>query len=335
MKVSVLIPVYNKAPYLREAIGSVLNGSFQDFEIVCVDDKSTDNSVEALRSIGDPRIRIIELPENLGPAGAANAGFGACQGEYIVRLDADDIAVPERLAKQVAFMDAHPEIGASGGYLKHFGASTHVWKFPLTPEACQAHQLFGVAVSQPASILRTSVIREHGLGYDPAWPRVGEDWMFWVRMGSVARFSNLAEPLTLYRRGEQNISHGRDRSADFTIVLRDVLNYYGIRHTDHELDLHLMGMYMFKLKPTKEHVRSLRAWYDRLLAMNTERELFPREAFAQCVQKWWSGLYHYLPRYGAAPAMEHMRLSRSWPMDRVLYLVKYRANALLGRVASE
>jgi glycosyltransferase involved in cell wall biosynthesis len=332
VKLSVLMPVYNKAPYVQEAVDSVLKGTFQDFEVVCVDDKSTDNSLTVLRSMTDPRLRIIELPRNLGPAGAANAGFDACRGEYIVRLDADDMAVPDRLAKQVAFMDAHPEIGASGGHLKLFGSRDRSWVFPLTPDDCDAQQLFGVPVSQGASILRRSVIEDHQLRYDPLWPRVGEDWLFWIRMGRVARFANLDEPMTLYRRGEQNISHGRDRFADFTYLQREVFNFYGIKHKQEELDLQLMGLYMFKIKPTKERVRSLRAWYDRLLAMNTERELFPRAAFSNRVWALWDGLFHYLPRYGAGVAMEHMRLSRSWPIDRVMYMTKYRVNALMGRV---
>ncbi len=326
------MPVYNKAPFVKEAVESVLHGSFSDFEVVCVDDASTDESLAILRSISDPRMRIIELPRNLGPAGAANAGLDACIGEYIVRLDADDMAVPDRLAKQVAFMDAHPDIGASGGHLKLFGARDKSWTFPLSPEDCAAQQLFGVPVSQGASILRRSVIEERRLRYDPLWPRVGEDWLFWVRMGKMTRFANLDEPMTLYRRGEQNISHGRDRFADFTWLQREVFKFYGIAHTPEELDLQLMGLYMFKIKPTKEHVRSLRAWYDRLLAINTERKLFPRDAFAARVAELWDGLYHYLPRYGKAPAMEHMRLSRAWPMDRVLYMAKYRVNAMFGRV---
>jgi glycosyltransferase involved in cell wall biosynthesis len=334
MKASVLIPVYNKAPFVKEAVESVLKGTYQDFDIICIDDKSTDNGLGVLRSITDPRVRIIGLPKNLGPAGAANAGLDACTGEYIVRLDADDIALPDRLEKQIAFMDAHPDIGASGGRLDLFGSTRELWSFPLDPDDCAAQQLFGVPLSQGASIIRRSVLEAHHLRYDPAWPRIGEDWLFWTRMGRVTRFANIPEPVVRYRRGEQNISHGRDRHADFTVLLRNIFGFHGIAFTDEELELHLMGLYLFKRKPTKERVRSLRAWFDRLLMINTERNLFPREAFARRVAQAWDGLYHYLPRYGAAVAMEHLRLSRAWPMDRVMYLAKYRVNALLGRVAN-
>lgn len=331
MKVSVLIPVYNKAPFVREAVESVLNGSFADLEVVCVDDKSTDNSLDVLRSITDTRVRIIELPENLGPAGAANAGIDACRGTYIVRLDADDLAVPDRITKQVAFMDAHPEIGASGGHLQLFGARERTWTFPLSPDDCAAQQLFGVPVSQGASILRRSVLEQHGLRYDPTWPRVGEDWLFWIRMGRVTRFANLDEPMTLYRRGEQNISHGRDRFADFTLLQDAVFSFYDIPHTAADVDIQLLGLYMFKSPPTRKHVQALRAWYDRLLAMNKERGLFPQEAFARRVERLWDGLFHYLPRFGTGVAVEHLRQSRSWPKDRLLYLIKYRLKALVGR----
>ncbi len=332
MRVSVIIPVYNKAPFVQEAVDSVLHGSFRDLEVICVDDRSTDESLAVLRSMVDPRVRIVELPHNLGPAGAANEAFDACVGEYIVRLDADDVALPDRIAKQVAFMDAHPDVGASGGQVVLFGSETNTWKLPLSSDACSAQLLFGVPVSQGASILRRSVLEKHGLRYDPQWPRVGEDWLFWIRMGRFTRFANLDEPLIAYRRGAQNISHGRDRIADFRFLTNEVLNYYGIEHTAADVDLHLMGLFLFGAKPTKATVRSLRAWFDGLLVMNEQRGLFPSAAFAERIARAWDGLFHYLPRYGAGVAMEHLRSSHHWPADRLMYTAKYRASAWLGRV---
>ena len=100
MRVSVVIPVYNKAAYLQECFESVFSQSYTDMEIIAVDDKSTDGSLELLRAMTDPRLRIITLDRNLGPSGCAQRGFAAATGEYIVRMDADDVMLPERVSTQ-------------------------------------------------------------------------------------------------------------------------------------------------------------------------------------------------------------------------------------------
>lgn len=322
MKVSVLIPVYNKAPFLRECLDSVYAQGHADLEVVAVDDHSTDGSLDLLRAEADPRLRIIALPENRGPAGAANAGLDACTGAYVVRLDADDLMVPDRIARQVAYMEAHPEVGASGGWLQLFGARDRTWKFPLHDAACRAQLLFGVPVSQGASILRRSVLEAHALRYDPAWPRVGEDWLFWTRLARVSAFGNLDAPITLYRRGEQNISHGRDKHADHDHLVRAVFAWFHVPHTDADVRLHLMALRLFDGTPTAADVRGLRAWLDRLLAWNDRERTFPAEAFAARVSQAWDGLFHVLADRDARAAWAHLRLSRSWAPDRLWYLMR-------------
>jgi glycosyltransferase involved in cell wall biosynthesis len=335
MKVSVLIPVYNKAPYLKDCLDSVFNGTWTDLEVLAVDDASTDDSLVVLKGCSDPRLRIIALPTNLGPAGAANRGLDEAQGEYIVRLDADDLNAPDRIAKQVAYMEAHPEVGASGGALTLFGSTTVTWSFPLTNDEAQAQLLFGVPVSQGASILRRSVIEQHHLRYDPSWPRIGEDWLFWARMSRVTAFGNLPDALTLYRRGEQNISHGRDKVKDHKVILHALFASLDIPLTDAHLELHLMALKLFQRPPTAERIRALRGWLDTLLALNNERALFPKVAFAQRVERAWSELYHYLSKYGVGVALEHLRLSGAFPWDRVSYLAKVRMRSIFDRLTSK
>lgn len=330
MRVTVLIPVHNKAPFLKECLDSVFHGSWTDLEVVAVDDASTDNSLAVLKAYGDPRLRIVELPVNLGPAGAANRGLDEAKGEYIVRLDADDLNVPDRIAKQVAYMDAHPEVGASGGALTLFGSTEVTWRFPLTNEEAQAQLLFGVPVSQGASILRRSVIEHHHLRYDPTWPSVGEDWLFWARMGRVTSFGNLPDVLTLYRRGEQNISHGRDKVKDHEVILRTLFSTLAIPLNDEQIELHLMALKLFRRPPTAERIGALRAWLDQLVKLNAERNLFPQEAFARRVERCWSELFHYLPKYGTGVALAHLRLSGSYPFERVSYLAKVRLRSFFN-----
>lgn len=331
MKVSVLIPLYNKAPYVREAVESVLHGEFGDLEVVVVDDASTDEGPAIVRAIPDARVRVIAQQRNGGPAAAANAGIDACRGEYIVRLDADDVNMPDRIARQVAYMDAHPEVGASGGALDLFGAQKEKWSFPLTDDECKAQLLFGVPVSQGTSILRRSVLERHHLRYDPTWPRVGEDWCFWARMAPFTRFGNLPDTLVLYRRGEQNISHGSDKVKSHRAILRRVFDLLALPATDADIDTHLITIGYFPAPPDARAVRRVRAWLDALVEMNAQRGLFPREAFERRVRSQWDRLYHRLPRFGWASALEHLRLSKHWPMDRLTYLAKVRVNTMLGR----
>src|ERR1700749_735753 len=106
-RVTVLIPVYNASTYLLEAVHSVLAGSFRDLELLAINDGSTDKSVDILRSIDDPRLRIVENPKNLGVAATLNRGLDLAEGEFIARMDSDDISAPDRLARQVAFMEAN------------------------------------------------------------------------------------------------------------------------------------------------------------------------------------------------------------------------------------
>ena len=108
--VSVLVPTWRGAAMIGETIASVLAQDFADFEIVVVDDCSPDDTVAAVRAIADPRIRLIEAPVNGGPVAARNLGFAACRGRYVAGLDHDDLCMPGRLAAQVAFLDAHPDV---------------------------------------------------------------------------------------------------------------------------------------------------------------------------------------------------------------------------------
>ncbi len=331
MRVSVLIPVFNKAPYLRECLDSVYAQTFKDFEIIAVDDRSTDDSLAILKAETDPRLRIIALAENRGPGGAANAGLDACRGEYIVRLDADDLAVPERIQWQVAFMDAHPEVGASSGALRLFGDNGQIWRLPLTDEACKANLLFGVPVSQGASILRRSVVEAHRLRYDAAWPRVGEDWLFWTTMAPTTQFGNIDQVVTLYRRGEQNISHGQSKVATHRVIMREVFNMLGIDASEKDVDTHLMALTYFAEPPDPASVRRLRDWLDHLLLLNAERGLFPKDLFRARVERAWKDLFYRLPAHGVGASLQHLRSSGQWPMDRALYLFKVQLNKLFGR----
>ena len=123
MKATVLMPVFNGEKHLNEAINSILSQSFQDFEFLIIDDGSTDHSKKIIRSYQDKRIRFIENDRNLQLSRTLNRGIQLAKGEYILRMDADDISFPNRLEKQIQFMDQNLEIIASGSSLKLMGES--------------------------------------------------------------------------------------------------------------------------------------------------------------------------------------------------------------------
>jgi glycosyltransferase involved in cell wall biosynthesis len=114
-KVTVLMSVYNGEEHLREAIDSILNQTYKNFEFLIIDDGSTDGSVNIIRSYLDPRIRLIKNKKNIGITRSLNKGLKLARGEYIARMDDDDIAFPERLEKQVRFLNEHVNVGLVGG----------------------------------------------------------------------------------------------------------------------------------------------------------------------------------------------------------------------------
>jgi glycosyltransferase involved in cell wall biosynthesis len=128
--VTVLMPVYNTEMYLKEAIDSILNQTFRDFEFIVINDGSTDSTSDIIESYSDPRIIYLQNEKNLGVATSLNKGLSIAKGTYIARMDGDDVSRCDRLEKQVAFMDANPEIGVCGTWLETIGDRNEVWSPP-------------------------------------------------------------------------------------------------------------------------------------------------------------------------------------------------------------
>jgi glycosyltransferase involved in cell wall biosynthesis len=320
MKVSVVVPVYNKAPYLREAFDTIFGQTFRDMEVIAVDDRSTDDSLSILRSFTDPRLRIIALEYNRGPAGAVQCGIDAALGEYIVRMDADDLMDPRRVERQVAYMDARPDVGASGGVVVLFGKDDDQWRFPLTDEACKAQLLFGVPIPQGGSILRTSVLRTHDVRYRDEWPRIGEDWLFWVSLAPYTRFGNIEQEVIRYRRGEQNISHGHDLVAARRPRVPLVLRALGLDPTPEQVETHLAASLVFPGRPDVAMVRRVHAWLAQLEEWNRRSGLTTLAAMQERTERAWNALFFRLPDHGFGPAFAHLWIEWSWP--RFIYAAK-------------
>lgn len=210
-KLSVLMTVYNGMPYLPEAVESILSQDFADFECIIVDDGSTDETSRFLKQLQDPRVLILSQ-ENGGTAAASNFGLAHCRGEYLARMDADDITLPTRFGKQVRFLDENSEIGLLGTQLACMG-ECRIGKnlnLPCSNQAIRQSLLQGKhALCHPTLMMRTQLLRELG-GY---WKlRLIDDWDMMLRMTEVTQAHNLNEVLHHYRvhRGSLNGSRMKE-----------------------------------------------------------------------------------------------------------------------------
>ena len=337
VKVTVLTTLYNKGAYVEEAVRSVVAQTFRDFELLVVDDASTDGGLEKVKAIADPRIRILESPENTGRAAAANRGYDAALGEYVAVLDADDLMVPERLAKQVAFMDAHPEVGVSGTWLKAFGDMDTVLEKPASDAEIRSQLLLGLTLSYPSCMIRRSVVENHHVRCDPDWRIPGMDHLFLVKIGLHGEYASLQEPLTLYRVGAQNMDHGRDRTSDRRLLVKETFRLLRIPADQEEADLHVMLRNLHTVSPTADRVRALDAWLKKLRSHNRKAMCFPVEAFEKELDALWSRSFYFITDRNLKAGWEHLRLSKGLHLGKLYYWFNRlrRSRSAKGQHATE
>jgi glycosyltransferase involved in cell wall biosynthesis len=205
-KITVLMPAYNAGKYIAEAIRSVLDQSFADFELLIVDDGSSDNTLEIILGFADPRIRLL-TQVNTGVAAALNTGLAAAKGVYIARFDADDICLPERLSRQSLFLDGHPSYlvtGSDAEYISENGEHLFDFRCPGHSHKEILKNLYRICPFIHSGVMyRKLPVLEAG-GYSPLAHNF-EDYFLWVRLASRGenrtggKFSNLPESLIKVR----------------------------------------------------------------------------------------------------------------------------------------
>jgi len=208
--VSVLMAVYNGAPWVADAARSVLAQTLGDLELVVVDDGSTDATGDVLAGVGDSRLRV-ERREHEGLTRALNYGLRVARAPLVARLDADDIALPERLARQVAFLETHPEIGVLGSAAREVNGDGREVRVVRPPEDDGA--LRRALIRRNPMLHSTVTMRRHIVeavgGYDPRFA-VAQDYDLWMRLAGVTRLANLSEALVVRRLLAGRVSVARD-----------------------------------------------------------------------------------------------------------------------------
>jgi len=223
-RVSVLMPAYNAERYIAEAVRSILDQTFCDFQLVVVDDGSSDNSTHLVRQCAehDPRIILIRNGSSRNICNALNRGIEEARGEYVARMDADDWSYPDRLMQQVAFMDAHPDVVVSGGSIEICDGDLkplNIRTYQQNDEDIRRRLFRHSPFAHPAVIYRTAAARAVG-GYNPALADA-EDYDFFLRLGSHGHFANLRDLLLRLRTSKDSVSQSKGRRQEhLTIYIR-------------------------------------------------------------------------------------------------------------------
>ncbi|HWW61180.1 MAG TPA: glycosyltransferase [Thermoanaerobaculia bacterium] len=237
--ISVLLPVRNGARYLREALDSILAQTAGDFELIVIDDASTDATRELLAATHDPRLTVIRNDRQRGIAGSLNRGWPRCRGEFIARMDADDISAPQRFERQLAFLEAHPEVGVCGTWVRMFADDWHRDReLETDPERIRCSLVLRNVLSHPSAMLRRSLFARHALTYDESFGN-SEDYDLWSRASHCFALATIPEFLLFYRVHDEQV--GRLRGARYAEVRRvheAQLARLGAQFTDAQLAFH-------------------------------------------------------------------------------------------------
>ena len=288
--VSVVMAVHNGLPYLKEAVESVLGQTWRDFEFIVVDDASTDGSLELLESYEDARIRLMRNGQQAGLAASLNKGMDAAQGEFIARMDADDISLPGRLAQQVAFMRAQPEVAICGAWAQTIGGGrAQVWRYPSEDADIKAELLFASVLVHSSVMMRRSALDAHTLRYDEGLAQA-QDYDLWVRAAEVLRLANLPKVLLRYRLHADQVGEqaGSGQQAVADEVRDKQLAHLGVEAIATDRNWH-HRIARWDFGDTLEDLAQVERWLQTLLEANQQSQRYARASLERVIEaRWWA-----------------------------------------------
>ncbi|WP_052259514.1 glycosyltransferase family 2 protein [Flavobacterium sp. KMS] len=260
-KISVIMPVYNAEPFLKESIESILNQTYTDFELLILNDKSTDNSLEVIKQCQqkDSRIIIIDKKINVGPANLRNEGMQIAKGDFIALMDADDIALPNRFEKQVEVLKNNPEIGVCGTWFTFFGSKQNkVIRHGEDHDHIKISFLHSCGIGNPTVMLKKEALNnlEFNNDYVPV-----EDYDLWSRLLPKTKFHNIQESLLNYRQHNNNISKTKIDNVNKSIkrVKANQMTEFGINPADPKIDFYINALSVKRGLVTDEVIEVINA----------------------------------------------------------------------------
>lgn len=329
-KISVIMPAYNAEKYIREAMDSVLNQSFSDFELIILNDCSKDETEKVILSYEDKRIVYVKNEENLGVARTLNKGVQMAKGEYIARMDADDISLPQRFEKQAAFLESHPKVAVVGVGVTVFDEDGDVQTrlFSQEPAMMRVDMLFACGLAHPGVMLRASAIRSLG-GYDPAYNGL-EDYELWDRVMEGWDICALPEVGLRYRFHSGQVTQNRSEKHEALLrsLKRRQLGRLGMDSEDAGFESYL-ALCAGKPCDTKEQVQALMVFLDRAVQANREAGVYCQTALERTCRGVVLARMEKLGLADALRARRGVALVRA--ADVAAFRMKQTVKRLLGR----
>lgn len=287
--VSIILPVYNGASYLREAISSILAQDFSDIELIAINDASKDESDEIIRRFNDSRIRHISSSTNMGLASTLNLGIEESRGKFIARMDQDDIADPRRLRLQIEKFGKDNSLGVCGSNFQAFSeGEINNSNYPQSHENIFTNLLFYNCIAHPTVMFRKAIFIENRLNYNKEFDWA-EDFDLWTRARHFTKMTNIKKPLLRYRINTESMTASGQTRVHKTVssINRRSLFELGIDASDLDLDLHLkIGHNLIDpnnivlTKKTGEHL-----W--KIILYNREAKMYNEAILKDVISKFW------------------------------------------------
>jgi len=315
------MPAYNAEKFLEESISSILNQTFPDFELLIGDDGSTDRTLEIIQSFSDDRMIVIRNEKNLGIPYTLNRLIKASKGEYIARQDSDDISLPKRLEKQVAFLDKNPEIGLCGTQITWFGSKRKRIRVPLQDEDIKASMLVFNPICQPTVMYRKSCLTKQ---YNPSF-EVAEDYDLCYELSKETKLANLPDVLLKYRWHENSISRTKENLMDETVKsIKATIFSETLAYQINEKETKLLDLVAASNLTGFNDLAFFEKFLLKLRSKNKETDYYNEKALQRRIFRLWSSACFKLKGISTIKKIRTYLQSELFSFNDFLHLISQR-----------
>ena len=328
--ITVLMPVYNAEKYLAEAIDSILNQSFDNFELLIINDGSTDNSEKIILSYSDNRIRYVKNEKNIRLIATLNKGIEVAKGKYIARMDADDVSLLNRLRVQFEFMESNPDVALCGSWFELIGDRTGIAKYVPGHNEIMMRMLYQCHFCHPSVVMRKSMIDTFEVKFDAAYIHA-EDYEFFVRIGEKYKLANIQTALLKYRIHGKSVSAGNKtiQNNNSNLIKKRLFEKIGLVISEYDIEFFRTVM-QHEYELTKDYLHKAELLLDKLIAANKISAYFENAFFETKVAQLWFNVAYNSSRLGtfAYDKFLNSSISKYHPLSS-LEKLKFFIKALL------